>query len=86
MSLSQQNQEKLKNFKKRQFPPVTMFLVRVLKGVVNDDFKRYDDRLKRITCEVYQKGGMRMITKLQAELQMKRDKALALLNKIETLL
>ena len=86
MSLSQQNQAKLKKFKSLQFPSTTMFLVRVLKGIIDDDFNRYDNILKQVTCEMYEKNGMRMMTRLQAELQMKRDKSLALLNKIETLL
>ena len=86
MSLSQQNQAKLKKFKSLQFRSTTMFLVKVLKGIIDDDFNRYDNILKQVTCEMYEKNGMRMMTRLLAELQMKRDKSLALLNKIETLL
>ena len=82
MSLSPQNQEKLSQYKERNFPPYYRFFVKVLKGVVEIEYVKLDSQVKSISCAIYEHGGFGFV-KAQLELQAKKDRILALLHRLD---
>tara|TARA_R100001530_G_scaffold133427_1_gene106795 strand:+ start:295 stop:552 length:258 start_codon:yes stop_codon:yes gene_type:complete len=84
MPLSPQNQQKLRQFKKREFPPTFLFVVKVLKGVIEADFIKLDSQVKSISSAMYKHGGIGFV-KAQLELNDKKNRMLAILHRLDNL-
>ncbi len=82
MALTSRNKAKLRQFKEDHFPPLLIFTLRVMKEVLEDDFKKFDYQAKSLTSARY-KYGSTAFAVAQVEMTQYRNAVLATLNKLD---
>ena len=82
MALTSHNKAKLRQFKKDHFPPLLMLTLRIIKEVLEDDFKNLDYQAKCLTVGRYKYSNTAFAV-AQVEMTQHRNAVLATLNKLD---